>query len=220
MKHILCYGDSNTWGQDPTTLNPATGSGLRHPDHVRWPNVMGSKLGADYKIHEAGLCGRTTVYDDPIAYGRNGLWHFEVAYNSCMPVDCVIVMLGTNDTKDMFASSPTIIAYGIERLVFHCQDVIRRSLSPDAKLVLACPVVTGADRNGTYWFGFTEEATRKGEALREIYRNTAARMGCAFFDVNDVACADPGDGVHLSAESHRSIGEALADVVRSVLESE
>jgi hypothetical protein len=67
-KHILCYGDSNTWG-----YNAATGG--RYDDDVRWTQRLGEMLGPDYLIGEAGLNGRTTVFEDPLNEGLNGLTH-------------------------------------------------------------------------------------------------------------------------------------------------
>lgn len=66
MKRILCYGDSNTWGFIP-------GSGVRYPETIRWTRVMAGELGNGYEIIEAGLSGRTTVFDDSFNPMLNGL---------------------------------------------------------------------------------------------------------------------------------------------------
>ena len=64
-KTILCYGDSNTWGQRPD--NEA-----RYAYYERWTGVLQQELGAAYRVIEEGLSGRTTIWDDPTEYGRNG----------------------------------------------------------------------------------------------------------------------------------------------------
>lgn len=51
-KTILCYGDSNTWGNVPSSF-------LRYPRDVRWPAVLQNLLGEDYEVISEGLCGRT-----------------------------------------------------------------------------------------------------------------------------------------------------------------
>jgi len=43
MKKILCYGDSATWGYNPV-------DGASHPFDRRWPGILQSELGKDYKI--------------------------------------------------------------------------------------------------------------------------------------------------------------------------
>jgi lysophospholipase L1-like esterase len=59
LKHILCCGDSNTRGYDPATCD-------RFDEAKRWTRVLAQELGRDYKVIEGGLCGRTTVWDDPL----------------------------------------------------------------------------------------------------------------------------------------------------------
>lgn len=66
MKQILCFGDSNTWGYDGE-------SGERLPFKVRWTGRLQKAYeGKDVRIIEEGLCGRTTVFEDPFRQGRRG----------------------------------------------------------------------------------------------------------------------------------------------------
>lgn len=65
MKNILCFGDSNTWGYDFTTYDPALGSGQRLPFDERWPGIVQNMLGADYRIIEDALNARTNMVEDP-----------------------------------------------------------------------------------------------------------------------------------------------------------
>ena len=68
MKQILCFGDSNTWGLIPKTNQ-------RYPWGVRWTSILDNELNRhfnnEYRVIEEGLCGRTTVFDDPLRDGRN-----------------------------------------------------------------------------------------------------------------------------------------------------
>ena len=60
MKQIVCFGDSNTYGYIPE-------NGERYPWGVRWTSLLNEKLGYDkYHIEEEGLCGRTTIFEDPL----------------------------------------------------------------------------------------------------------------------------------------------------------
>ncbi|MFR4023858.1 MAG: hypothetical protein ACLTZI_13400 [[Eubacterium] siraeum] len=66
MKRILCFGDSNTWGLIP-------GTDKRFADGVRWTSIIRNDLEqSGYEIIEEGLCGRTTVFEDPDRIGRAG----------------------------------------------------------------------------------------------------------------------------------------------------
>ena len=90
---ILCFGDSNTWGYVPLTVD-------RYPESVRWTGVMAQALGAGFRIIEEGQNGRTTVWDDPLeGDNKNGLRYLPACLESHHPLDLVIIMLGTNDLK-------------------------------------------------------------------------------------------------------------------------
>ena len=53
-KHILCFGDSNTWGYDAAT-------GGRFDDDTRWTMQLSKRLGEKYYVIEEGLSGRGAV---------------------------------------------------------------------------------------------------------------------------------------------------------------
>ena len=97
-KHIVCFGDSNTHGYcaDPNDTADHTD---RFTEDERWPCLLQEALGEDYLVLEEGLSGRTTVFRDPLHECMSGL---DVIYSTLMthePVDLLIIMLGTNDTK-------------------------------------------------------------------------------------------------------------------------
>lgn len=220
MKRILCYGDSNTWGHDPVNADPATGLPARYDENTRWPCVMQKLLGDDYFVWEAGLCGRTTVFDDPLMPTRNGVRDFEMVLQACDPVDCIVFALGTNDTKDMFNASSLIISCGMERLLTVCKAELVNSRSVNAKIILACPLTPVADREGEYQYGFSEQSTQRGNQLRQRYKLLAEENDCIFIDFNNLASVSPVDGVHLDPDGHRAIGMAMSQLVKKVLGDE
>lgn len=87
---ILCYGDSNTWGYDPT-------SGMRFAH--RWPKVLAQQFPQD-EIIEEGLNGRTLVHEDPYGKGRCGSAVLEMLLRTHQPLDLIIMMLGTNESEN------------------------------------------------------------------------------------------------------------------------
>ena len=112
---IMCFGDSNTYGAIPTLARAG-----RHrfaPDR-RWPGIMRKQLGNGWDVIEEGHGGRTTVHDDPIeGLHKNGLKALPVCLETHMPLDLVIVMLGTNDLKHRFSVTPSDVADSVELLV-------------------------------------------------------------------------------------------------------
>lgn len=84
MKQILCFGDSNTWGLIPKTSE-------RFPWGIRWTSILSEKLGqGKYHVVEEGLCGRTTVFDDPLRDGRCGVKALPTLLESHDPIDLSI----------------------------------------------------------------------------------------------------------------------------------
>ena len=108
MKEILCFGDSNTHGYMP-------GLGTRYPYDVRWPGVLARLLGAEYHIVEEGMDGRTTAFEDAIQPHRSALGYLYPCLKTHAPLDLVILMLGTNDTKVRYAVSAEEIGFGLQR---------------------------------------------------------------------------------------------------------
>lgn len=220
MKRILCYGDSNTWGFDAIHKDSLTGLPARFDEHTRWPGVMRDILGEQYFVWEAGIGGRTTVFDDPLMPTRNGAKDFELLLQICDPVDCIIFALGTNDTKDMFQASPLVICRGMERLLNVCKSVLLQSRSPNAKIILACPIIPVADGSGEYWYGFSKLSTEKGEELRDRYKILAREQNCFFMDLNNFGKPSAADGVHMESDSHKRVGEAMAQLVQAVMKDQ
>ena len=209
MKSVLCYGDSNTWGYDPATR-------ARYPPPVRWTGVLATGLGAEYRVIEEGLNGRTTLWDDPFMDGRNGQPYLLPCLRSHAPVDLLVLMLGTNDLKTIFARAAHEIALGAGTLV----DIALTSATGPGdgapRVLLLSPPGLGelTDRSELWGFG---EARLKAAALPRLYRNVAELKGVPFLDAAALVEADPADGVHLGAEAHAVLGHAVARAARSLI---
>lgn len=57
-------------------------------------------IGENYEVIEEGMNGRTTAFTDKIEPGTAALDYLYPCLISQFPLDYIIVMLGTNDTKD------------------------------------------------------------------------------------------------------------------------
>ncbi len=138
MKHLLCFGDSNTWGYVP-------GSGQRFPLQVRWPGVLQARLGSRWRVIEEGLNGRTTIHQDPERDGRNARLFLGPLLESHAPLDLLILMLGTNDLMPCYASSAADVAAGVGILL----DIVATSgagpsATAPAVLLVAPPRIKAA----------------------------------------------------------------------------
>lgn len=211
MPVVLCYGDSNTHGYDSSLP-----TGGRFARDVRWPGVLAAALGPGWQVIEEGHNGRTTIWDDPYHPGRNGLAYLGPCLETHAPVDVVVIMLGTNDTKTIFGRTAAEIASGVGTLV----DVVLRSgagpgdAAPEVLLVAPPAPGTVTERSELWGFG---EAREKGGQLERLYRTVAMMRDIAFMDAGEHAQVDPADGVHLTPAGHAALGTAVADVVRALV---
>jgi lysophospholipase L1-like esterase len=214
-KRVLVFGDSNSWGWVPKgDILPSE----RYPEDQRWPSVMQAALGDGYEVVVDALSGRTTDAADPSfpqldGAGLDGDAYLPAAIAAHLPLDLVVVMLGTNDTKAMFRRSPFRIALGAGMLV----DAVQRSgdmfgggwyTYPAPEVLLVCPPPLGKLTGVlTEVFAGGEERSR---GMPDAYRRVAEAAGAAFFDAGTAIQTDGVDGVHFTAATQRKLGEAMA----------
>ncbi len=207
MYTILCYGDSNTWGWIP-------GSGERYPFGKRWPTILQKNLGDNYRVIEEGLSGRTTLLDDPIELNRNGLKYLLPCLESHKPLDLVILALGSNDLKVRFSVSAYDIALSVGVLI----DEINKSGSgKGAKaptILLMAPPPLG---KLTMFAELFEGGKEKSQKLGKYYRAIAEERGCYFLDLGEIVNTSDIDGIHLTEESHRIVGNKVTEIVKEII---
>jgi lysophospholipase L1-like esterase len=62
---------------------------------------------------------------------------------------------------------------------------------------------------------FGPGADEKSRGIAAFYRQLAAERKIRFYDAAAVAAPSPDDGIHLSAESHAALAQALAALVKA-----
>ncbi|MFR2746783.1 MAG: GDSL-type esterase/lipase family protein [Roseburia hominis] len=210
MKQILCFGDSNTYGLIPGTKD-------RYDWDTRWSGRIGQRLWEDgCRIVEEGLCGRTTVFDDPLRDGRRGTELLSVILETHKPVDVVVLMLGTNDCKTMYDTSAEVIGRGVERLL----DQIRSS-TPDSKILLMSPIALGEGvGEAGYDPEFDESSVAVSKRLPEVYRRIAHERGISFLAASAYAKPSEEDREHMNEEGHAALAEAVYAKLKEMLTGE
>lgn len=205
-KHILCFGDSNTHGYYAETNG-------RFDEEHRWTQLLQKKLGTGYLVIEEGLSGRTTCFNDPIHEGMSGLDYICPCLKSHEPIDLLIIMLGTNDTKERFGASAECIAIGMGRLIKKAVSVEECWRGGRPNILLVTPQNIGREYAHTACAStMGRGCAEKSEGLSEEYKTLAAQLGCHYLDANSVVTDGPNcvDFMHLTAEGHRQLAEALA----------
>lgn len=214
MKNVMIFGDSNTWGWDPS--NDLVEVIKRWPDDVRWAGVMQKELGADYKVIPEGLNGRTTVWDDPIEEYRCGKDHIIPLLDSHAPLDLVIIMIGTNDLKVRYSVSAQDIANGAGLILDKTLAQVGAFSPAGPKVLFIAPPPLGPVEDGLFSIMFAGNR-KKSEEMTGQYKNVAESRGVSFFDASTVAKASDTDGLHMEKESHAALGLAIAKEVKKIL---
>ncbi len=202
-KVVLCYGDSNTWGQ-----NDDKNYAGRYASNVRWTGKLQELLGDNYYIIEEGLGGRTTNQEhyDPAKQSRNGLTYFTPCIISHSPLDMVVIMLGTNDLKLQYQQSASEIANTLKLFV----DEVRDS-NPNATVLLISPILVddAAPKFVEYYNGtYDKSSAEKSIQLSKEVKRVADETGTLFFDASTVAKAGK-DGIHFDEQSHPALAQSL-----------
>jgi lysophospholipase L1-like esterase len=219
----MVFGDSNSWGFAPCAANETT---IRYDGSTRWPAVMAARLGSAVEVVEEALSGRTTDLDDfeidlPSAHLRgaifNGAKLLPAILASHLPLDLVIIMLGTNDLKKRFKRSPQKIALaslGLARLIAECEGGVATAYPTPKVLIVAPPPLGTGFHDPEEWAGGPEKSLELGSA----FRDAAAVANLPFFDAGEVIATDGHDGIHFSAEAQVKLGEAVAQKVFLILQ--
>ena len=198
MKKVLCFGDSNTYGFVPEKCT-------RYDKNTRWTGVLQALCGSDFSIIEGGCNNRTAFVDNPADTEQTG-YKILPEYFKKDYFDIVVLAIGINDLQLFFKPTLEEFEQGIEKLI-----KITKDLSPNAKIILVCPskLDLAGIKSGVFSFQFDEISVEKSYHLPQIYKKLAEKYACELVDLNEIVKVSPLDGLHFSAESHKTIAENL-----------
>ena len=203
MMRILFYGDSNTWG-----YNAMTG--------MRFPNRFTKQIQKAYpedEILEEGLCGRTLCHSDPYCFEeRNGLKTVSMVLKTHEPLDLVVIILGTNDAKRVYATNAlTSLEKGMDLFMHEAMDPdnFKRSLKVPRFLIVTPPKMHKdyalCERTKIQ---FGQEGFDMLEYSDKPFRQIAKKWQADFLDLEDLR-AGKLDAIHLDEEGHCQMAEKL-----------
>lgn len=210
-KHILCLGDSNTHGYCADPKDCADG-GIRFNEEERWTCLLQKALGDEYLVTEEGLSGRTTVFADALHESMDALSVAYALLKSHEVINLLVIMLGTNDTKDRFGMSAACIALGLERLVRKCMSVdCWGGHKPNILIVSPPPIGDGMCDPC-----MGEHCAEKSRELAFYYQQKAELLGCHFLDA--AGCEfNQIDHMHLTRKGHAQLAERLARAIPEMI---
>ncbi len=196
MKKILCFGDSNTWGHDPKD-----GSKLAKP----WPELLAKKL-PDCEIIQDGVCGRTTVFDDPTAEGKNGITAFEERIADKREADLAIIMLGTNDTLNYYKCPAKESAEAMRRFVREWKAAF-----PGSQVLVVSPIEIREPmlKHPIFRVLYSQTSIEESKKFAACYEKMAKEEGVYFLDAAKYAKASDLDGIHMEPAEHEKLAKAI-----------
>ena len=133
---------------------------------------MAEQLGENYEIIEEGLNSRTLISDDkrPGREGRNGYEYLIPCLDTHDPVDLVVLMLGTNELKNVYDKTAEEIGEDFEK--YFVKTILGRKSQIGGsypKLLIISPAIVNEDadycRKDNKYLG----ASKKSEKLNTIY---------------------------------------------------
>lgn len=209
MKQILCFGDSNTYGYIPET-------GKRYPWGVRWTSILNEELGLDnYRVIEEGLCGRTTIFEDPLRDGRRGTGLLPVLLETHNSPDIIVVMLGTNDCKAVFGATPEIIGKGISKIISQIH-----TYSESSRILIISPIHLGERvwEDG-YDTEFSKSSVETSKALADIYKKISKRESVYYLDASRYSKPSEADQEHMDETGHKALAKAVFLKIKEIEKS-
>jgi lysophospholipase L1-like esterase len=210
-KKILVFGDSNTFGTPP--MVERDGNSARYGENIRWPMVMQKHLSPNWKVIEEGLPGRTTSLPDPeMGDHMNGQVGLKIALDSHGPIDLLVIMLGTNDSKIQFGLEAKQIASGLASLlnIANTPDMQHKHDNFNI-LIITPPKVKEQNALERIFFNANEKTT----VLDKFYSQVAEKYEVNKINAGDFIETSEIDGVHFEPDAHRILGKSVADYILS-----
>lgn len=207
-KRVLCFGDSNVWGYVSRTDHQ------RYASDKRWTGVLQGVLGSEYEIIEEGLNSRAISKEDPRPgkEGRSAMDYIIPCLATHDPLDWVVFMLGTNEFKHEYNMSPEGIAKAMEEFLLKIINLKSQIRDSRPRVILISPPLVDEDNEycskGNKYAG----AAEKSKELAALFEKIADKMDLIFLD-SAVITNTGKDGVHITEESHRRLGEAVAKII-------
>lgn len=210
-RRIICFGDSNTWGYDAEKME-------RFPESVRWTSLLGEKLGPDFQVVEEGLSGRTSVSDDPLFEGLNAFTYIHPCLMSHSPLELVIIMLGTNDTKERFNLTAYNIAQGIARLALKAKSTAAGAGGSFPKvLVVAPPPIRKEYASTAIGAPMGQQCDVKSEEFPIYLQELLMNQNIEYLNSNGFVTMNDIDYMHLDVEGHRLLAKLLFHKIQEIL---
>lgn len=182
MAELLCYGDSNTYGWDPTDR-------LGRPYEKPWVTVLQELSGLS--CQNLGMPGRRIPEDEISLSSLSATLRRETE------VKALLILLGTNNRFLPPYDSPESCAEKLERLLCH----LLREHRGLRLLLLGLPPMALPGQDTENWV----------ISVNLLYAELARKYLLPFCDLLPLQLPLAYDGLHLTEAGHRKLAEGILE---------
>ena len=202
MKKILCFGDSNVYGFNPS-------NGQRFSEKARWTGILKTLCKDKFEVIEAGCNNRTGFKDNPTGFEQTGYKVLPTILSNNL--NFVILAIGINDLQYSYNTSLDEVKQGLKNLI-----EITKTCAPNAKIIIVSPTAISNDIKKSFFRTlFNTDSIEKSRSLATIYFECAQDYNCDFIDLNTIAKVSSFDGLHYTEDEHKKIAFAIFEKIKN-----
>lgn len=204
-KKIMFFGDSNTYGYDPTQV-----FGGRYSEDIRWTDILERHFSDSLEVIARGMNGRT------IPKSTLELDNLDRTINGNGPLFAFALMVGTNDL--VLTESPDwIMAASRMKALIERLKTNKDLLAWGTKIILIAPPLAFPDSpKGTVFEKYEYASKRLGQAYEDI----AKQKEIYFIDASKWNVELASDGVHLSERGSVNFAAKMIEEIEALVAEE
>jgi len=135
-----------------------------------------------------------------------------------MPVDLLVIMLGTNDLKRHLHQNAFSSSKGLEKVIRKAQQAEYGRAGKPPEILVVSPIRVAKNIEQTWIGDYIDGRGRAiGLELAGYYEQVAKEYGCGFLDASKVAKASLQDAIHMETEEHEKLAAAVAGKIKEML---
>lgn len=208
IRSMLIYGDSLVYGLVP-------GEHRRYSKDERWTGLLNRFLTHEWEVIEEGLRSRTLEGENPFYPNRDGSAQFGPILASHLPLDFVVIALGTNDCMPALNKSARQIAESFRLYHELTKEWSQACHFETPRLIFMSPPALDRDILDAEVKGRYNGAYKKSLTLPAEIKKIADELAVLFFDASQIQPISK-DGVHLGIESNTRLAEDFSSFVSNI----
>ena len=130
-----------------------------------------------------------------------------------VPLDMIIFMLGTTDTKPMIQASSEDIGEGMRKLIQTSKTFKLINDTPIPQILVIVPPIVKDD--AAFAATIFQWGTAKGNELRSIYQKIAQEEWVEYLDPSQAIQVDETEWVHIDAHQHQVLAKLIYEKLKT-----